>query len=362
MINKKWIVIISLFLLIGTASATTQLFFLPINASEPVPNIKQSADIINRDVAGNKASYANPGVMSATVSSVQGISTTSATTANEPGATHYTHYGSWASNPLAEQWVNGTVTIGLVMREGANQQNANPRLKIYKWFANDTYGGELRTIGNSATEIPAAYPSNPVVYFNAVALTSTYFEEGDRIVIELETYDNNAVTTSWIHGIRYGSISGGYLSYATFSADLTYAPRNTVVNWTGTRDISELLNSSVWKSATLATETKKVLDTTTFPYEITQSLTTTTIEKFRCTAEMCGYWIHSYRDGQEIATNSPIWISPPPFEAVVSDTDDTIKNEENVVLKEDPKSALEQVLQGYVDRQPTGKAVVGTKE
>jgi hypothetical protein len=360
--KKLLITLVLLLLIVGTASAVTQLFLLPFNASEPMPNEKQSADIIQRDVATTKASYLQPGVMSATVSSVQGISTTAESTKTEAGATHYTHYGTWITNPLAEQWVNGTVTIGLVMREQNTGANVNPRLKIYKWYANDTKGAELRTVGNSATEVPAAYPAAPVTYFNAVALTSTWFDEGDRIVIELESYDNNVVTTSWIHGIRYGSISGGYKSYVNLSANLIYAPKKPVVSWTGTRDISTALSGSLWGSATLASETKKVMATTTFPYDLTQSLTTTTIEKYRCTVDICGYWIRSYRDGQEIETNSPIWISPPPFEAVVSDVDDTIKNEELITLKEDPKLATEQVLQGYVDMQPLGKAVVGTKE
>jgi hypothetical protein len=359
---KKLIILISLLFLIGTASAVTQLYLTPYNASEPMPNAKQSADIIHRDVATSKATYLQPGVMSATVSSIQGVSTTAESTAAEAGKTHYSHYGTWISNPLAEQWVNGTVTVALVMRESSTSANVNPRLKIYKWYANDTYGGDLRVMGNSSTEVPTSYPAAPVVYFNAVALTSTWFEQGDRIAIEIESYDNNAVTTSWLHGIRYGSTSGGYLSYVNLSANLTYAPKNPVITYTGNRDISVALGSSTWAGLTLATESKKKLDLITFPYTISTGLTQTKIQKYQCTVDMCGYWIQSYRDEKEIATNSPIWISPPPFEAVVFDTYDTIRNEEDVTLAENTTKAMEQVLQDYVDRQPLGTAIVGTKE
>jgi hypothetical protein len=359
---KKLIILISLLLLIGTASAVTQLYLTPYNASEPMPNAKQSADTIHRDVATSKATYLQPGVMSATVTSIQGVSTTAESTVAEAGVRHYTHYGTWISNPLAEQWVNGTVTVALVMRESSSSANVNPRLKIYKWNANDTYASDLRVMGNSTTEVPTTYPANPVVYFNALALTSTYFMEGDRIAVEIESYDNNAVSTSWLHGIRYGATSGGYKSYVNLSANLTYAPKKPVVAYTGNRDVSALLGTSLYPALTLATESKKNLDLMTFPYNITSGLTQTKIQKYRCTADICWYWIQSYRDGQEIATNSPIGISPPPFEAVISDTDDTIRNEENIVLAENTTMATEQVLQGYVDRQPVGKAVVGTKE
>ena len=88
---KKLTILISLLLLIGTASAVTQLYLTPYNASEPMPNAKQSADTIQRDVATSKATYLQPGVMSATVSSIQGISTTGESTLTEAGAAHYTH-------------------------------------------------------------------------------------------------------------------------------------------------------------------------------------------------------------------------------------------------------------------------------
>lgn len=360
---KKLIFFLALLLLIGSASAITQLYLTPYNASEPMPNAKQSADAIHRDVANLKATYAQPGVMSANVSTIQGISTTNENTVAEPGSGHYTHYGSWISNPLAEQWVNGTVTVALVMRENNNGANVNPRLKIYKWNADDTFGGDLRVTSNSSTEVPTTYPAAPVVYFNAVALTSTWFNESDRIGIEIESYDNNAVTTTWVHGIRYGSpVTAGYKSYVNFSADLVFPPPKPVVVYSGPRDISAALGSSIYPAATLANATKTALDSMSFPYNITVGLTQTKLLKYRCDMDICWYWVQSYRDGQEVATNSPIGISPPPFEAVTSDIVDTIKNEENIVAIENTTLAMEQIMQQYVDRQPLGKGVVGTPE
>lgn len=335
---------------------------MPINASEPVPNVKQSEDAIHRDVAVTNATYAVPGVMSANVTSQQVRPVTQESTVAEAGKAHYTHYGTWVTNPLAEQWVNGTVTVALCMREGSTSANANPRMKLYRWFANDTKGEDLRAMANSTTEIPTAYPANPVVYFNALALTSTYFNEGDRIVFELESIDNNAVTTSWLHGLRYGAITGGNKSYVNLSANLNYTPTTPVIAWSGQRSISALLGTSQYPAATLATATKSTLTSTAFPYNITAGLTSTKLLKYRCDTDICWYWVQSYRNGQEVATNSPIGISPPPFEAVVSYTDDLIKNERTAVITENTTLAMEQIITEYVNRQPLGKATVGTKE
>ena len=119
------------------------------------------------------------------------------------------------------------------------------------------------------------------------------------------------------------------------------------------------------KSVVLSTVTDTVLKVEKYPLDIspvTDTKTVIIIEKFRCTVDICGYWITATRDGQEVATNSPIWISPPPYEVLVSESFDSAKNEQTVTLKEDPKLAVAQVLQSYCDRQPLGMPVVGTKE
>jgi hypothetical protein len=117
------------------------------------------------------------------------------------------------------------------------------------------------------------------------------------------------------------------------------------------------------KSVILSSVTDTALKVEKYPLDIsTDSKTIITIEKYRCTGELCGYWISCQRDKNEVATNSPVWISPPPYAALVSQSFDSVKNEQTVTLKEDPKLAVSQILQGYCDRQPLGKAVVGTKE
>lgn len=137
-------------------------------------------------------------------------------------------------------------------------------------------------------------------------------------------------------------------------------------------------------NAILSTATLTSLKDVQYPYDISTSkndgtkniITIFKVQKYRCdkTTEMCGYWIGATRDGKEVQTNSPIWISPPPYQALVSDiyytaldektvtTDMNLAAIEVVTLKEDPKLAVEQILQRYVDWQPLGKSVVGTKE
>lgn len=361
---KRLLLFLGLILLVSCASAASTLYLLNISAKEPIPNAKQSTDTIHRDLATIYATYANPGVMS----ELQGsIPTTTQSTVAEAGAAHYTHYGTWVSNPLASQWVNGTATVYLSMYESSNSANVLPRLKLYKWFANDTKGAELRTIGNSATEVGTSYPVTPVRYFNAVALTSTWFDEGDRITAEIESYDNNAVTTSWGHGIRYGG-GYGYNSNVTFSQTLKYAPPQPTTSFQGTTTIKDTLLTKQPGEIIpyLLSVTDTTMGSTMFPYVLSRGegpgSTELDIIKYRCDEKMsmCGYWIAATRGGEEVATNSPIWISPPPYVAVVSETLDQRTNERIIVLKEDPKIAVEQTLQTYVDLMPLGKAVVGT--
>ena len=116
------------------------------------------------------------------------------------------------------------------------------------------------------------------------------------------------------------------------------------------------------KAVALVEITDGMLVAEKYPYDVVNGKTTIVIEKYRCTKDICGYWITATRDGQEVATNSPIWISPPPYQAFVSETYNKDLNEVTTMIREDPKLAIEQTLQAYVDRQPVGKAVVGTKE
>lgn len=140
-------------------------------------------------------------------------------------------------------------------------------------------------------------------------------------------------------------------------------PQPTViVQYQGSRAITDSLasKSAGDKNSILSSATSTALKDVKYPYQI--SGTEVTIDKYKCTAEICGYWVSCTRDGREVYTNSPIWISPPPYEVFVSSSFDEKSFTSTVILREDPKLAVELVLQRYVDNQPLGKAVVGTKE
>ena len=139
---------------------------------------------------------------------------------------------------------------------------------------------------------------------------------------------------------------------------------NTTIKvvYEGATPIKDLLSLKTKANAVvLKEETEKVMSKVSFPYNVTKEETKTTfkIVKYRCDEKMqiCGYWIEAYRDGKEVYTNSPIWISPPPYQVVVSESFDEKTNEITTTLKEDPKAAVESVLQRYVEMQPLGKAV-----
>jgi hypothetical protein len=112
------------------------------------------------------------------------------------------------------------------------------------------------------------------------------------------------------------------------------------------------------KFKTIAIETQKLMRTGT----ITSS--TVTIQKFRYD-EKTGcqvFWISATRGGQEVSVNNPIWIYGAPSDVLVSEVTDTKINEITLTIKEDPKTAIEQILKQYVDSRPLGKAKVGTRE
>jgi hypothetical protein len=135
-----------------------------------------------------------------------------------------------------------------------------------------------------------------------------------------------------------------------------------IVQYQGSRAITDSLasKSSGEKNPILSAATETALKDVKYPYTI--SGTEITILKFRCDKDMqiCGYWISATRKGEEVATNSPIWISPPPYEVFISSSFDAKAFTSTVILKEDPKEAVEQVLQRYVSGQPLGKAITGT--
>ncbi|HNB03125.1 MAG TPA: hypothetical protein PLV88_02425, partial [Methanoregulaceae archaeon] len=145
------IVILFAVVLVSAAEAATTLYLRDTAASEPMPNAKQSGDTIVHDYATSVATYANPALMTTTAGTVSGQN---AATLNEPGANHYTHLGSWISDPVAAQTVSGTVTIGLNVQEYDAKANMNPRIMIYRWTAEDVKGENLLALTTSGTEAP----------------------------------------------------------------------------------------------------------------------------------------------------------------------------------------------------------------
>ena len=115
------------------------------------------------------------------------------------------------------------------------------------------------------------------------------------------------------------------------------------------------------KSVVLSKETSKIMATEKYPVEINNEIR---IEKFRCNNELgvCGYWIYATRNGYQVKVNNPIWISPPPYLVVLSETYDSKNNNITVIVKEDAKTAVFEILQRYVSDRPIGSPITGTIE
>jgi hypothetical protein len=147
------------------------------------------------------------------------------------------------------------------------------------------------------------------------------------------------------------------------------------VIWQGPTPIKDAISTKAPtddETAILKAATDTEMQKQIYPYDVAEKATSTTTfkilsfscdrKKFGIDADICGYWVAAYRDGKTVATNSPILISPPPITAIVSEVYDDKVDTITTTLKEDPKLAVEQILQMYVDNQPIGKAVTGTKE
>jgi hypothetical protein len=189
-----------------------------------------------------------------------------------------------------------------------------------------------------------------------------------------------ALAVSGVIAADIGTKATATVSATKITATATPEPtaaetvENITVTKTGNTTIASALatkSTAAEKTAVLTAAASSALSAVKYPYSVETIDNTTLIEitKYRCTSEMCGYWITATRDGKEIATNSPIWISPPPYEVIVSEVETTSKTvdsvktvEKTITIKEDPKAAAESVLLMYAGMQPFGKAVVGTKE
>ena len=143
---------------------------------------------------------------------------------------------------------------------------------------------------------------------------------------------------------------------ATLSENTTF-----ITKYQGSTRITDMINSND-SSATagiLTSESDRIIKLVTFPYTLPG--TEITVNSYRCdfTKNYCGFCINATRDGQEVATHSPIWISPPPYLVTVSESYDSNKDELTTTLKEDPVESTKNVLQRYVDMRPLGKRTAG---
>lgn len=117
------------------------------------------------------------------------------------------------------------------------------------------------------------------------------------------------------------------------------------------------------KSIILANKTDKDLKPVKFPFTYKIKNSEIQFDNYCCKLSegLCGYWIQSFRiiDGQRVPvkTDSPIWISPPPFEVTVSESYALATNTLTTTIKEDLRGAITSVIQGYADRQPLGTPV-----
>lgn len=191
----------------------TTYYFTRLLASTPMPTAKQSTDTITDDYATTYAKYSAPCLLSKTKGNQD---TQVSRTITEPGSAHYTHFGTWITEALPEQVVSGTVDINLIMYENVSGINMLPRVLIYVWKADNTRGAEILAATTSTVEADHTMHMKKV-HFSATPITSVHINPGDKIAIEIETYDNNTLTSSCVQSMRFGG--GGEAGPAVYGCD-----------------------------------------------------------------------------------------------------------------------------------------------
>jgi len=140
-----------------------------------------------------------------------------------------------------------------------------------------------------------------------------------------------------------------------------------VTAYTGATTIKDVLTTKATqgeKEAVLKVETDNLFKLESYPLTLDTKAVEKTlkIDKYKCKSDTCWYWITATRGGYEVAIDNPVGISPPPTDVVVSEVYDDKLDTLTVTLKEDPKAAVQEVLQRLADNTPIGKSKVGTKE
>lgn len=159
-------------------------------------------------------------------------------------------------------------------------------------------------------------------------------------------------------------------------ASAEYVIPNFTVVYSGSTTIKDALatkSTDTERAAYLSGLAGEKLKPMKFPYfiaddKLTASKTVIAINGYRCNngtppmgepANMCGYWIAATKDKKVVATNSPVWIYPAPYQYVVSETKDVAGNV-TITMAEDPQTAFEQVIIEYIRLSPIGTAKTGT--
>lgn len=194
-------------------------------AGFPCPLVKQSADTIYSPASnpGGDAKYTDP----------QSLSITPGTKiplyqffSDEPGTPHYHYFGTFVSDPLPSQTIGGTVTVGLHLVQGDDPiATIYARIKVYKWTADNRFGSDLLALTSSEVAVPYWLPvTTPTVYFTSQPITTTAFNTGDKLVIEVETFCNHSEGGIHRYWLEFdGPTSGNWASYITFSQDIKTA-------------------------------------------------------------------------------------------------------------------------------------------
>jgi len=151
-----------------------------------------------------------------------------------------------------------------------------------------------------------------------------------------------------------------------------YADENTTYQTviSGSSELTTLIagKDPYQKSIVLANATDKDLKPVKFPFTYKIKNSEIQFDSYCCKLDegLCGYWISAYRiiDGQRVPvkTDSPVWISPPPFEVTVSESYALATNTLTTTIKEDLRGAITSIIQGYVDQQPLGTSITRAYE
>jgi PKD repeat protein len=143
-----------------------------------------------------------------------------------------------------------------------------------------------------------------------------------------------------------------------------------VTVWNGTTPIKDSLDSKAPtddEAVILKTATDTEMKKQVYPYNVAAKAELTTtfkIVKFRCDEKIgaCGYWVEAFRDGKTVATDSPIWLLSSPIHILVSEVYDDKTDTLTTTMREDPKAAVEETLQNFIETVPLGTPITGTKE